>query len=308
MASAALLNTLFQLYGLMLLGFFLGRAGLLDGHTNRSLSAMVVTVIYPLMLLYSMAGQPGSRGPALALLGGGVLLYGGMVLAAEGLTWLCRVPKDRRRAFACLLTFANTGFIGAPLAQSLWGDAAFFQMTLLNFAYYLFYNTYAVLSLSGSGEEGQRRRPGWRDLFTPGFVMTLLAVALYLLRFDLPGPVKELCGLAGGMTTPLSMLILGGSLAGYPFRESVSDPWTYLYSAIKLLLFPLLAHLACGALGVEGEAARLTLLSCAMPAGSMVLMLALQLGCGSGFISRSIFVSSVLSAATLPLVSFLFLR
>lgn len=308
MEVGPLLHTLSQLYGMLLLGFILGRTGLLDEHTNRGLSAMVVSAIYPMLLLYSMSGQPGGRGPALLLLGGGFLLYACMVLAAELLTWLLHIPARRRRAFACLLVFANTGFIGAPLARSLWGDAAFFQMTLLNFAYYFFYNTYCVISLTASAGEGAGRRPGWRDLFTPGFLMTLLAVVLYLLRFDLPGPLKDLCALAGGMTTPLSMLILGASLAGYPFRSSVSDPWSYLYSGIKLLIFPLLAFLACRALGLNGEAGRLVILSCAMPAGSMVLMLALQLGCGTELISRSIFVSSLLSAATLPLVSILFLR
>ena len=45
-----------------------------------------------------------------------------------------------------------------------------------------------------------------------------------------------------------------------------------------------------------------------MPAGSMVLMLALKLNRDSAFISRSIFVSTLLSAITLPAVILLFVR
>ena len=54
-----LLQTLLQMYGMMLLGFIMAKTGILDDHVNRKLSTMVVAVVYPLMLLYSMTGQEG---------------------------------------------------------------------------------------------------------------------------------------------------------------------------------------------------------------------------------------------------------
>ena len=54
-----LFQTLLKLYVMLLLGFVLAKVHILDEHSNRSLSQMVVSVTYPLMLLYSMAGQPG---------------------------------------------------------------------------------------------------------------------------------------------------------------------------------------------------------------------------------------------------------
>ena len=201
-----LLQTLLQMYGMMLLGFIMAKTGILDDHVNRKLSTMVVAVVYPLMLLYSMTGQEGDPWEAVAMLAVGFAVYIGMILAAKVFTRLLRVPEQKRLEFECLLVFGNTGFIGAPLAQSLYGNAAFFQMTLLNFAYYFFYNTYAVSTLSAS--EGKRQSLSWRALFTPGFVMTLLAIVLYFLRFDPPAPVGQLFQTAGNMTTPLSMIIL----------------------------------------------------------------------------------------------------
>ena len=300
-----LIRTLAQLYLMLALGFVLAKVKVLDSHANRCLSAMVVSAVYPMMLLYSMMGQPGDRLAALGLLGGGFVLYGAMILVAKLIVRLLPVPADRKRAFECLLVFGNTGFIGAPLAQSLYGDAAFYQITLLNFAYYFFYNTYAVSALSPAGE---KRGFHWRDLLTPGFVLTLLAVALYLLRFDAPELVGKTLYAVGSMTTPLSMIVLGSSLAMYPFRESVGDPWSYVYAAIKLLLFPALGWAAGLALGLDGRQAGLCVLTCAMPAGSMVLMLALQLKRDSAFISRTIFVSTLLCALTLPVAAILFLQ
>ena len=300
-----LLQTLLQMYGMMLLGFIMAKTGILDDHVNRKLSTMVVAVVYPLMLLYSMTGQEGDTWEAVAMLAVGFAVYIGMILAAKVFTRLLRVPEQKRLEFECLLVFGNTGFIGAPLAQSLYGNAAFFQMTLLNFAYYFFYNTYAVSTLSAS--EGKRRSFSWRALFTPGFVMTLLAIVLYFLRFDPPAPVGQLFQTVGNMTTPLSMIILGSSLAMYPIRDSISDLWSYLYCLVKLLLMPAAFYLVWALVGADRYMGDLMALSVAMPAGSMVLMLALQTGHDSAFIGRSIFVSTLLSAVTLPVVAALFL-
>ena len=207
-----LFQTLLKLYVLLLLGFVLAKAHILDEHANRSLSQMVVSVTYPLMLLYSMAGQPGER-----------------------------------RDFSL------------------------------------------------------------RDLMTPGFLMTLLAIILYLLRYDAPTAVKECMYMVGSMTVPLSMIVLGSSLASYSFRDSFRDPWVYAYAAAKLLLMPSLAFGLCRALPIGAHYSGLTVLNTAVPAGSMILMLALQMKRESGFISRAIFVSTLFSALTLPIISLLFL-
>ena len=299
-----LFRTLLKLYVMLLLGFVLAKVHILDKHANRSLSQMVVSATYPLMLLYSMAGQPGERGTALVVLGGGFALYLVMIAAAKAIVRLLRVPEEKRREFECLLVFGNTGFVGAPLVQSFYGDAAFYEITLLNFAYYILYQTYAVKLLSSPGKG---RGFSLHDLMTPGFLMTLLAIILYLLRYDAPAAVKECMNMAGSMTVPLSMIILGSSLASYSFRESLHDPWVYAYAAAKLLLMPAAVFALCRALPIGEYYTGLTVISAAVPAGSMILMLALQMKRESGFISRGIFVSTLLSALTLPLISILFL-
>ena len=78
-----LFQTLLKLYVMLLLGFVLAKVHILDEHSNRSLSQMVVSVTYPLMLFYSMAGQPGERSTALIVLGGGFVFYFVMIAVAK---------------------------------------------------------------------------------------------------------------------------------------------------------------------------------------------------------------------------------
>ncbi len=84
---------------MLLLGFVLAKVRILDEHSNRSLSQMVVSVTYPLMLLYSMAGQPGERSTALIVLGGGFVFYFVMIAVAKIAARLLRVPEEKRREF-----------------------------------------------------------------------------------------------------------------------------------------------------------------------------------------------------------------
>ena len=304
MEIGLLLTTLGKLYAALLLGFLMAKGKILDGHVSRSLSVMVVSVTYPAKLIGSMLGQEGDRQETLLLMLGGLGIYLGMLALAKLSSRLLRVPENKRREFECLMVFTNTGFLGAPLAQSLFGDVAFYQMTLMNFAYYILYNTYGVTALLPR-QEGRLKLKA-KDVLTPGLVMTVLAIALYFLGADAPAPVKDFLNMIGDMTTPLSMIILGASLAAYPFKESLGDPWTYIYSGIKLLLIPALAFRLARLLHLSSYHRALTVLTCSMPAGSMVLMLALKLKRDEAFISRSIFVSTLLSVFTLPLVILLF--
>ncbi|MBR0173131.1 MAG: AEC family transporter [Lachnospiraceae bacterium] len=301
-----LLSTLCRLYLTLLLGFVLYRTHILDDHVNRKLSALVVNATYPMMLLSTMLGQEGDRKTALFMLLYSFLLYGGLIVCGHLFVRLLRVPREKAAAFACLIVFANTGFIGAPLAQSLFGDRAFYEMTLLNFAYYFFYNTYALARFTPANEKGKGF--SLSSLLTPSFLLTVLSIVLFMLGADAPALVKDTLYMTGSMTTPLSMLVLGASLAAYPFRASLSDKWTYVFSFLKLIVVPCVVFAVLRVCGAEAYVANLIVLSAALPAGSMVLMLALRLGQDDTFIGRSIFVSTLLSALTLPFIGLFLFR
>lgn len=128
------------------------------------------------------------------------------------------------------------------------------------------------------------------------------------MSFDAPPIVSDMLYMVGSMTTPLSMIILGSSLAMYPFLQSITDPWSYVYCGAKLLILPAITFFLCRLLQVNAYFGDLAGFKQRHAAGSMVLMLALQMKRDSGFISRSIFVSTLLSALSLPILAILFLH
>lgn len=56
-------------------------------------------------------------------------------------------------------------------------------------------------------------------MLNPGIITVLIGIVLFMLSIRLPGPVAEAVDLVGSMTIPLSMLIVGATVAGSRFKE-----------------------------------------------------------------------------------------
>lgn len=107
--------------------------------------------------------------------------------------------------------------------------------------------------------------------------------------------------MVGSVTSPLSMMVLGSTVAMYPLARSLRDWRSYLFSAFRLLVLPALALVACRLLHINDFYTGIVTLSCAMPVASMVLMLAEQNNLETAQISRTTLVTTLLSVVTIPL-------
>ena len=79
------------------------------------------------------------------------------------------------------------------------------------------------VSLFIAGDAIMAERKGFsfdpKQLFTPGMVASVLAVFLYAFRIMFPEWILVPLNSFGDMTTPLAMLIIGATLAGYRLKD-----------------------------------------------------------------------------------------
>ena len=101
----------------------------------------------------------------------------------------------------------------------------------------------------------------------------------------------------GDCNTALSMIVIGGILSDVP-KEKIFDHISILYSALRLLVLPLLIFAILLFLPVESMVRNVCVLLSAMPTA----MLAQRYEKDPEFASRIIFVSTLLSMLTLPLI------
>ena len=81
-------------------------------------------------------------------------------------------------------------------------------------------------------------------MISPSSIGGTLALILAFFEFRFPEVPYEVLSMLGGTTTPLSMLIIGSSLAAIPLKEVFKGWRNYAFSVIRLVVVPAIVYLA----------------------------------------------------------------
>ncbi len=282
------------LFLLMGLGFFLRKIGIMREEDSGRLSALVLKVFQPFMLIGALSSAEFSYDnlkAGLIVFAFGLFVHGLMA----GLAFLlCRGFRDmdERKITEFSLIFTNTGFIGFPIMQSLFPENGLFLAAFYVISFHMVIWSWglAILARGRSDIKLNVRKV----LFNFGSVPCFIGAGIYLLGipftgFALPDFLLTFMTYLGNMCTPLSTLIIGSSLATRSLRQIFGTPKMYLTASLKLLVMPLAVALFCT---VEA----------ALPSAATITMFCELYGMKSGYASQTVGTSALFSAATLPVV------
>ena len=293
-----LLRQMLIFFCIMMLGLYAAKKGILDEKTSRSLSWLVVQVANPALVLTGCLDCEAVGRRELLLTG--VLAFA-IFFALMAAAWpfsilICR-EKEKRGIYQIMLTFSNMGFMGIPLISSIYGEEAVLYASVFLIPFNLLIYTWGIAGIRGRGGKGI----SWKRIVNPGLAAGILSVFICLMKLPVPDMAAGLIEMLGGMTAPLSMLIIGVSLAGVDPRTLLGRE-LILFSVCRLILFPVVGILALSAL-IEN---RLLLGVCfvvlASPAGSMAAILAKQYGGDEDTAVRGVTLTTLLSVVTMPVV------
>ena len=308
---AAILAALAPPFLLIGLGWGLKRARVLHPAHVPILNGLVVQVTLPALVLHGLLNAP-RLSAALAL---PVLAAFGAEAASAGVAYAVgramRLPARTLGAVLLVGVYGNTGFIGYPLTLALLPNQ--FPVTILidqigmNIPMYLS----AALLGAQSGGAGGRRVAILRFLRSPLFASVVLGIVLRLLPVSPTlGDVPLLRALAaignkcleylGQGTIPIILLALGVTLRPGAAGGRIGP--MALACGCKLLVGPLAMWGLCRLLGLGGAVRMDGVLEAAMPASVMASVLAAQNDLEGDFAVGVVFVSTVLSAVTVPLL------
>lgn len=306
MAIDVIFQIMIKLFLILMLGFVLNRVGILDVGTNKQLSELIVKVTSPLLILSSVLQSPTEgRLGVLAILGAGFVLYLGFILLGKIVSMLPVFPKEERKIYECMCVFSNNSFMGFPVIQAILGTQAIFFSAMINFSFNIFIFTYAVSIFSrAAGESGGdvSDEPMWKRILSPGLILTIVALIVYLSGFRTSGFVYDTIYMVGGVTSPLSMLVLGASLGTYRLKESMLDFRSYVFAAVRLILIPMAVFGACRLFRVNDYYTCIAVVTSGMPVASMVMMICNMYGGNSKTVVKNIIVSTLLSVVTVPIL------
>ena len=290
---------------LMLVGYLCSALHITGPEFNRRANPVVINVFLIATILNAViAAEERVSGLVLAeYLGVMALMFALSMLVAEVAVRVLPVPRESRGVLWCLIAFSNNAFIGFPLAAAIYGEQAVFYASISNIPFNVILYTVGVAKLQGTG--GQTRE--WKKIITPPLVATLVAAVLYLTHLTIPAVLADTVDTMAGATIPLSMLIIGTSLGGVSVKDVFSSPMVYVVSFIRLILVPVFVWAVLHLFVPDAMMLGIPVLLIACPSAMIITVLCLQYGKDDVFSSQVIFLSTLLSAATIPaLVAVLF--
>lgn len=294
-------QTMLKLFLLLILGFVLFKCHIFDEYTNKKISALIVNVASPMLIISSIAGvEENDKSIVFLMIGAGILMYIGFIILGKIINRIFPFPKKDWPVYECMVVFANTGFMGYPVLLDVFGQEAVFYASLIHMAFNFFVYTYAILCLTKSDDS--EFKLNFKQLLTPGIVLIFIGILIYLFDMQLPSVLMDTINSIGSLTAPLSMMMIGSSLAVYPIKDSFTDWRSYVFAFVRLIIVPFMTMIVCRLLHINPYYANITIITNAMPVGSMVLMLATQYNANVKIVTRNIVVSTLLSVITIPIV------
>lgn len=298
-----LLKRMLALLFMMACGYVAYRRKWVGEEGYSSLSTIVANVFNPILLFQSVI--IADRTISSKQIGQNLILVAiyFVILIVLGfiIPMVLLVKGTEKYQYNLMTLFSNVGFMAIPVLSALYGDSA----TIYIIFYVLVYNVLAYsygIFLCVKTKEGKGKFD-WKVMWNPGLVGAILALLLYVSKIQVSDPFTTICDYMGNATIPLSMFVTGISIAKFPLKEYLSGARVYIYSAIKLLLIPIIGALIIRQFSVDEMIKNVFVLELAMPVGAVILALNKNYGDNEIVVSRGIVISTVLSIITIPIVA-----
>ncbi len=305
MLASQAASQILVLFVLMAAGFAAGKLGYLDRAASGGISKFLVSFVIPALVIESMQRpfSPELRDEAYAALAISVGAYAASFPLAWLLVKLIRAKGGARGAHAFNAIFSNVAFMGFPLVEALLGRESLFLVSIYNIPFQLLAFSVGPYLLARSA--GGKARLSAASFATPASLAAVAGFALFSFGILLPETLRRPLRLLGDMTTPLSMALIGAILARSSLGAAARDWRLYATAAYRLLAFPLILYAALLALGLRGKLLALPVIIAAMPGAANSAILAQAYGGDAETASSLVFLSTLASLATIPLIALL---
>lgn len=220
------------------------------------------------------------------------------VLLPLGYLLFARLPASRRTVMALATAFFNCGNFGIPVAELAYPGLGAGVMAVV-----LMTQNFVTFSVGISLVEGQRRGLGGvllGLLRMPVLHAIVLAVALRVLRGEVPGPLRDPLRYLSDGLIPLALFTLGVQLSRS--RPGRALGAIGVLAVTRLLLSPLIAWGLVRLFGLHGPVAAILIVAGGLPVAVNVYIIAAEYDLDADLASQAVFWTTALSAVTLSVL------
>ena len=290
----------------MMIGFCLCKSGKAVVSHAKSLSAILIYILGPCMIINSFLGLDYSRENIIQI---GIyfivsLLVQVIFFAALYIVFSRKYNDSKYRILTVGAVLGNVGFLGMPVVASVfpgvpivlvYSSINVMSMNLIVFTIgtFMITNDKKYISVKNA-------------ILNPTTIAIIISLPLFIFRIHFPESIESGIGLLGKMVTPICMLILGMRLSEAKLKAIFTRPFVYATCLFKLVVFPIVAFLLVHWIPWINDACKTTVVVLAMtPAGAIIQSLSELYECEQEFAANVVLLTTIISVVTIPLMAYI---
>ncbi len=306
MATMEIIKSLVKLFLMLIPGFLLSKAHIIDEHQSKGISAVIVNITWPCLIVISLQREFSME---LCMNMGRlvVVAVAAVVIAYALAKFMCRgmkIESSKAYIISFMLMFGNTGFMGIPVCTALYGAEGTFYAALLDAIMDIFIFTVGLVFIEKS--TGAHIGISIKHFLTPGVFSIVIGIGLFVARIMLPDLIAVPLQTVGSATTPLAMFVVGFQIGNIPFRQLFGDKRIYVMSALRLLAMPIIFFAGVYLIFPEINLfAKVVIVEMAMPVAACTTIYSEQYGGDVAFATKGVLLSTIISLITLSVFAVL---
>jgi predicted permease len=289
---------------IVILGFFVGKRGWVDEHTNKTLTNLLLSVAMPCALFTAFPSlfDPDTLQLFFYGFGGGLLVFTAAILVSRLIFRPKRSPKNFFE-YQFAFIFNNASFLGFPLVNTIFGQAGLVPYGGFIIVFNLALFSYGIMLF--------QQKFDWRHLLSaavnPNVVAVLMGTLFFVLSWQLPSFADQSVRYIGGMMTPMSLICIGFMLSRANLLKVLRRGQLVLTCVLQLTLMPLITYAILRLIKAPEIVVQVLVLIQALPTATSLGLFAEKYRDDTGNASELVALSTILSAVTLPVIMFFLL-
>ncbi|MBN1108675.1 MAG: AEC family transporter [Bacteroidales bacterium] len=293
----------------VIIGALAAKFKVFNNQSKDVLSKVIFNISLPLMLFtnfFRLEASPRLVVNSITVLLVTTVIIFFLLLAGWLLTKIFKIRGGEAAIFKVHSMFGNTIFLGFPLILSLFGEEGLLYASMFQLVSSILMWTVGVVIMNqGNGVSWKRSLV---RVVNPNTLATVIGFALFMFSFRLPEVLLKPMSELGSANTWLSMLYIGAMLYFTNMGGMLKSRNYYIMSFSRLIMIPALLitgfYLAGALFGIVPDklVASVVILEASMPCMVTVVIMAKEFGADDSIAVGNVFISTLLSVATLPLV------
>lgn len=298
MDLSIIVNGVIALFLIMLIGVYGSKRGIITPNINKGLTNLLLEITLPCLVVSSFIFDMSEELKSNIIK---CFIYSPIVIVITILISygaLFPIKSDKKIIMQFANVFSNCGFIGFPIIFSIFGGEGVIYASIFNMFFTIFVWTYGVILFNGKMEKRDLKKV----LVNPAIVAVFIGLIIMIFKINIPQVINSTLDLVGGMTSPLSMIIVGVILGNAKVTTYLKDYTIYYCSILKLIVLPYILLFIANIINDNSIVSKTLIILSAMPTAAMTSILAEKFDKEKEYSAVIIFITTLLSLITFPML------